>query len=233
MGILKKMKDINQKGIGQALLDTTMSAVDKARAGEDGPAPVLKFIREQGYSGGGVASALKAAQPVIGSAEIEYFWSAWLMKYSASPGWRPLEHARGGAAAVVHCVRAEGRVLVFSNGGELVAEVHPEPGVAPEVSLVNEVTFSLAPKEELDMTNAGVRFGEKINNRLGLNQLSPAQIYTQLAKDRIQMNPNLAPKSYQEFSGAVVIVPPTADRPSLQFVVLSTELEGIIGALSA
>jgi hypothetical protein len=233
MGFLKKLKDVNQKGIGQALLDTTMSAVDKVRAGEDGPAPVLRFIRENGYSGGGVASALKAAQPLIGSAEIEFFWSAWLLKYDISAGWRPLEHARGGAAAVVHCVRIEGRVLVLSNEGELITELRPAAGMAPEVSLMNGVTFGLTPKDELDLSNPGVRATEKFASRFGLNEVSAAQIYTQLAKVRIQTEPNLAPKSYQEFPGAVITVPQSSDGQSLRFVVLSTEVEGIVGALSA
>lgn len=232
MSFLKKIKDINQKGVGQALFDATMSAVDKAKSGEDGPAPILRYMCEQGYSGSNITGALKAAQPVIGSGEVELFWTAWMLKYEASPGWHPQQHARGGAATVVHCVRTEGRIVIVSNDGALVLEHQPKVGERPEIKLVNEVTFGIVATEDLDMTNPVVSMTAKISNRLGLKDLSAAQVYRQIANERMQIDPNLVPKSYNECSGAVVVLPASPERGSISLVVLSTELDGIAAALS-
>ena len=133
----------------------------------------------------------------------------------------------------MHCVRVEGRVLVLSNEGELVGVRDPAPGAAPELSLVNGMKFRLAPKVELNLSNPGVRAGETIKARFGLDQPSPAKNYTQLAKELIETEPRRAPEPFEEPPGAVITVPRASDGASLRFVVLATEVEEIVGAFSA
>lgn len=232
MGFLKKVKNINQKGIGQAMLDATMSAVDKAKSGEDGPAPILRYARENGYSGSPIAGAFKTALPTIGSGEVQLAWTAWALNHGASSGWHPQRHVQGGAAALVHCVRTEGRVVIISPEGEVILEHELQAGERPEVALANEVTFGIVKKDELDMSNPGVRASEKLQQKMGLKDRSPARVYRDVIRVRMQTDPNLAPKAYDEYPGTVVTIPASSDRGPFQMVVLSIALEDIVAALT-
>lgn len=240
MGLVNWLKKTEQQGIGQGVLDVTMGVVDRVRSGEGGPTPTLRFIRSYGLSGSSIANALKTAEPVIGSEEISLFWSAWLLRFAPSAGWHPLQHAQGGAASVVHCVRTADRVLILSNAGELLFELRPDPTRAPEPTLVNEVVFAITPVdtarkkalEENPLERAMDGAMEKVRARLGVSGLSPAAIYKLVAKERSQTDRRLAPKDFEEWAGAVVTVPESDEHPTLQLVVLASELDGILGALS-
>lgn len=240
MGFVNWLKKAEQQGPYQALLDVWMGLVDRVRAGEGGATPTMKFIRSFGLSGSSIASALKKAQPVIGDGEIDFFWTAWLLRFAPSVGWHPLQHAQNGAASVVHCVRTADRVLVFSNDGELLLEHSPSSTRAPQATLVNEVTFSItkvvAPLkgfEKTSMERVMDRGMERVRAWFGVSGMSAAMIYRLVAKERTQTDRGLAPEQFEDESGAIVTVPDSGEDPSLQFVVLASELDGVLRALSA
>jgi len=215
MGLLDKAKNVARKGVMQSLTDATMSVVDKATSGDDGPSPLRRFIRDYGLSGTSAAGALKAIEEIVGSAEIDFFWGGWIVKYGASDGWTPYQNALGGAASVVYCVVTDGRVVFVDDSRTLLFEHRPASGDRPEVKLVNQVTCALVPKASTK------------------NGRAPAsEIYSSLGNRNAQLQPSDMTE-YAEFPGAVITVPASADHAAFDMVVLTGELDGIVSALSA
>lgn len=211
MGFLDKAKNVASKGLAQSLLDASASAVDKMSGGEDGPSPVRRFIRERGYSGTTVSSALLAAEEVIAGAEIEHYWLAWHPKYGASSDWSPWVSGANGMATVLHFVVAGGRILVLSNDGALLFEYLPAPGSRPTVQFVNQVLFARVPPKKAE--------GGK----------GKREVIYSFAAGSYQFGD---PEDPAIFQGAVVTLPETDGRPPMDLVVLTGELDSIVQALS-
>lgn len=239
MSFIKKVQNVARKGLAQSALDATMSAVDKVRAGEDGPSMVQKFIRDQGYSGQGLATTLKAAEPLVGSDEIEYFWSAWSLEQPASPGWHPQRNAHPERSRLTHWMKVGGRILVISGDGETVFELHPESDPAPSVSLVDQVTFSVAYVDIWDnFEKIGGRVVKArrhlIGNKLGINNFSPNQVYARMTDLGLQLG-LITPSSkhsFEEYPGALVTFRASGMEQPFSLIVLETEAKGIVEALS-
>lgn len=211
MGFLDKAKNVASKGLAQSLADAAASAIDKASSGADGPSPVRRFIRERGYTGTSVSSALIAAEEVIAGAEIELYWPAWHPKYGASSDWTPWVTGANGMASVVHFVVAGGRILALSDDGALLFEYRPSPGSRPTVQFVNKVAFARVPPKKAEY-----------------------------GKAKTEVIYSFVPASYQfgdpedpvVFQGAVVTLPETDGRPSMDLIVLVGELDSIVDVLS-
>ena len=212
MGFLDKALDVARKGVVQSLSDAAMSAVDKRTSGEDGPIPLRRFVREEGLTGTTVAKALRSIEGTVGMAEVDFFFAGWLVKYGASSGWAPASDGLNGAAQVVFCVVADGRVVMVNDQGELLHEHRPAPGDQPEVKFVNQVTFAHVPESRTHRGQAGLR---SIYGWLGPNQFE--------SRD---------PSEYVEFQGAVVTVPASDSHGPLDMVVLTGELDEIVANIS-